>query len=75
MLGINLLPVAGHSFYLGRYKEIVDRYYNFMIIKNNGEHEKMWQDIIWKWQALYAATNALGKFEANPNYGVEAGTT
>ncbi len=71
--GINILPVTGSSFYLGRRPDYLQTWYNFMVQKN-GAAENNWVDIMWEAQALYDPASALSKFNAQAaTYGPEGG--
>ncbi|GAA4024216.1 hypothetical protein GCM10022247_55900 [Allokutzneria multivorans] len=69
--GINMLPITGGSLYLGHNPSYIDR--NVAeIVRNSGSQPKVWQDIIWSFQALSKPDEALNSFRST-NYTPEEG--
>ncbi|SDM60668.1 glycosyl hydrolase [Allokutzneria albata] len=69
--GINMLPITGGSLYLGHNPGYIDR--NVAeIVRNSGSQPKVWQDIIWSFQALSKPDEALNAFRGT-NYTPEEG--
>ncbi|MFB9905456.1 glycosyl hydrolase [Allokutzneria oryzae] len=69
--GINMLPITGGSLYLGHDPGYIDR--NVAeIVRNSGSQPKVWQDIIWSFQALSKPDDALAAFRST-NYTPEEG--
>lgn len=73
-MGINLIPVTGSSFYLAKYSDRLAAYYQSMLQEIGGPI-RMWQDILWKWQAMFDSQTALDSFLNAGVYSVEEGTT
>ncbi|WP_254240377.1 glycosyl hydrolase [Allokutzneria sp. A3M-2-11 16] len=69
--GINMLPITGGSLYLGHNPGYIDR--NVAeIVRNSGSQPKVWQDVIWSFQALSKPDDALNAFRST-NYTPEEG--
>src|SRR5690606_20477399 len=61
--GINYLPITAASLYLGSDTSYSQTNYNELVTNNNGL-ENQWQDIVWKYQALFDPQAALEKFNS-----------
>ena len=72
--GINILPLTGGSFYLGRHPEYVLANYNEIVFERSGPLTK-WKDIMWEYLAFADPQTAIGQFYADPTYEVFDGET
>lgn len=72
--GINFLPFTGGSLYLGRRPEYVRRNHQALVDANKGE-PRLWRDIIWMYQALADAPQALASMNRSPHFDPEFGSS
>jgi len=65
--GINMLPITGGSFYLGRHPDYVKANYDEIVNELNGQ-PTIWQDIIWQYLSFSDPSLALSLYYANTSY-------
>lgn len=65
--GINILPITGGSFYLGRNPDYIILNYNEVVSERNGQ-PVIWQDILWEYLALSDPNLALSYYYADISY-------
>jgi endoglucanase Acf2 len=70
--GINLLPITGGSFYLGRRAEAMERAWSHLLEQNGGPPVE-WRDVIWAWRALVDPAGAEAWLESESAWTSEPG--
>ncbi|MFC7097137.1 glycosyl hydrolase [Halobaculum marinum] len=72
--GINVLPVGGHSLYLGRDRAAAQATYDELVAANGGDTFGYWPDVLWSYRAFSDPADAVSLFETKPeSYAVEFG--
>lgn len=62
-LGINALPLNAASLYLGKHPTLTEQLYTEMTNANGDVEDNLWEDLMWMFQAMYAPTAAIAKYE------------
>ncbi|MAJ45994.1 MAG: hypothetical protein CBC35_01685 [Planctomycetes bacterium TMED75] len=70
--GINLLPITGGSFYLGRRAATMERAWSHLLEQNGGLPVE-WRDVIWAWRALVDPAGAEAWLESESAWSSEPG--
>ncbi|OON67165.1 glycosyl hydrolase [Hymenobacter sp. CRA2] len=77
MYGIQLYPIHGGSFYLGRDTTYVRRLWNDMVantgILQNEVNPNLWHDVLWQYLAFIDPARAIRLYDNYPNRGLKTG--
>ncbi|MFY8191023.1 MAG: glycosyl hydrolase, partial [Bacteroidia bacterium] len=77
--GIELYPIHGGSFYLGKDTAYVKRLWAEMEkntgILSNQVNDNLWHDVYWKYLALIDPSKALTLYNSNPNRNLKFGVS
>ncbi|MEL6615199.1 MAG: glycosyl hydrolase, partial [Bacteroidota bacterium] len=65
--GINMLPIASGSLYLGWYPDYVSANYDAVVAERGGL-PAIWKDVMWQYLALGDPSRAISEYLADPNY-------